>query len=674
VPRFLSVLTLALLACLRPAFAARPAADVPQLVFPPVDAERLLAEDAARKDGSPLRIADGIDVAITPMTDGSWTGDTEGARTWQLRIRVPAATDLNFGFTRFHLPDGASLRLVGEEDQRVLGPYADDAGMEGELWTPVLAGDAVLLQLEIPAGAPDADLELGRIGAGYRGFGRNPGSVLRPDSGACNIDVACPEGDPWRDEIDSVAVYTSNGELPPNGSGTLLCTGSLVMDVRRTFTPWFLSANHCGVSASNDQTVVTYWNYETAQCGGARNGPLDEAVIGSTFTARRSDADFLLLELSSAPPAAFHPYWAGWDRSDVPPSGTVTIHHPAVDEKAISFNDDPLTFRNSCIGGGLDTHWNVDNYELGTTENGSSGSGLLSVDNRRIVGVLSGGAAWCGNTEFDCYGRFAVGWDGPTPAQRLRDWLDPDGVNPPGVDGSRPDPTITIDSVFISDTCDAGGAGDANGELEPDESAVLVVTLVANNGGFTGVQAELATSTVGVAIPGRTAAWPDLVAESPAVSLAPHLRIRTGMALACGDRLNLTLSVRAAGGARFQIPFSIDMPAPATCVPCLAPCTVEEIASPPLGVLRARKGVGGEVVLSYPQATWCGGAIQVRMSPTARPAIGPGIWPNDPPFADVTSQDTDLGPEFVHDPPDDNRYYLVVETDSGGGPGPSGSY
>ena len=71
------------------------------------------------------------------------------------------------------------------------------------------------------------------------------------------------------------------------------------------------------------------------------------------------------------------------------------IHHPAGDEKRIAIDFDPPTIsnvRDPDIPGAL--HWRVDDYEVGTTEGGSSGSGLLNAD-KRVIGVLSGGAAAC---------------------------------------------------------------------------------------------------------------------------------------------------------------------------------------------------------------------------------------------------------------------------------------
>jgi hypothetical protein len=152
--------------------------------------------------------------------------------------------------------------------------------------------------------------------------------------------------------------------------------------------------------------------------------------------------DVALLELDDRPAVASRVFYSGWDRSNAVPPGSVGIHHPNGDEKAISFNDDPLTTMNSCIGtGDRNTHWRVDNWEDGTTEQGSSGSGLWHPDTKRLVGFLSGGLAACNNPGgFDCYGKFSVAWNGSTAATRLRDWLDPQGAGPLMINGANPPP------------------------------------------------------------------------------------------------------------------------------------------------------------------------------------------------------------------------------------------
>ena len=271
------------------------------------------------------------------------------------------ATDLNFGFKRYQLPPGATLHIIGEADGYYQGPYTSDNNKDhGELWTAVVPGERAVIELFVPTGAAfEPELELGRIGRGYLDlFRRGEDADKR---GACNINVVCPQGDPWRDQIRSVGRYTI--------SGMYLCTGSLVIDQPGSFTPYFLSAAHCSVSASNDHTVVVYWNHQTDSCATFNDPNLSENQTGSTFRASYVDSDLLLIELDSQPAASVDVFYAGWDARDRTPSATTTIHHPAGDEKSISFDHDPPT-TTSYLGGlspGDGTHFRIADWDEGNT-------------------------------------------------------------------------------------------------------------------------------------------------------------------------------------------------------------------------------------------------------------------------------------------------------------------
>ena len=100
---------------------------------------------------------------------------------------------------------------------------------------------------------------------------------------------------------------------------------------------------------------------------------------------------------------------------------------PDGDEKRISFEDDPVATTSyfSSVSPGDGTHIYVEDWDLGTTEPGSSGSPLFD-PNHRVIGQLHGGLAACGNDDPDWYGRFSVSWaGGGTNATRLSNWLDP---------------------------------------------------------------------------------------------------------------------------------------------------------------------------------------------------------------------------------------------------------
>ena len=417
---------------------ATKAAAIPLLELEPVDAAALLAEDAAgagaAKGGGALRFAIPRSLHLTPARGGRWLALADGGRLWQARLRVPGATDLNFTLSRFALPRGATLHLFSAGERYYEGPYtAADMRAHGRFWSPVVPGEEAVLELYLPAGAGEPDIALAAVNAGYRDlFGRNGGPVLK--AGACNVDVACPLGDAYRDEIRSVARYTING------GG--LCTGTLVMDAAASFTPWFLTAAHCGISnESVADSLVFYWNFERASCGSG-SGSLADNQAGAAFRARRVDVDMGLVELDATPDPASDVHYAGWDRSGAAPLGSTHIHHPNGDEKAISLNDDPLTTTDSCIVNGTsDTHWYIDTYEQGTTEPGSSGSGVWTpAPSPRLIGFLSGGDASCANPGgYDCYGKFDVAWDGASAGTRLRDWLGGGLPAPPlQVDGSDP--------------------------------------------------------------------------------------------------------------------------------------------------------------------------------------------------------------------------------------------
>jgi len=120
-------------------------------------------------------------------------------------------------------------------------------------------------------------------------------------------------------------------------------------------------------------------------------------------------SDFALIQLSSAPPASFNVEYAGWDNSGDIPSSAVGIHHPSGDLKKICFENNP-PYHSSTSGAQV---WWIDQWELGVTEPGSSGSPLFD-NNHRIIGQLFGGAAACSgsvnNGQLDYYGRFNVSW------------------------------------------------------------------------------------------------------------------------------------------------------------------------------------------------------------------------------------------------------------------------
>lgn len=466
---FSGACTAALILLSAPAFARQ--GDVPLsvsagLAFPASvvtlsmsDPAKLLQRDAQKRASrpGPLRVAEALPVTLQPGADGDWSRLPDGRALWRMGIRVPRATDLNFGFSKFRLPEGAALYLIGAGGY-FEGPYtATDNRADGQFWSPMVPGEQAVIELYLPRRDAPHELHLSQVAAGYRDwFKRDPSHPVHSGSkaGNCNIDAVCPLGDAWRDEIRSVT------QLLIGGTGA--CTGTLVMDAASSFRPFVLTANHCEITTALAGSIVAHWNFQAPTCGQRSGGSRSQNTNGATLRAARLDVDMALLELNSRPDPSFNVYYAGWDRSTNAPQSSFGIHHPEGDEKSLALDQNPAVSTGSCIGtsaGSSGTHWDVLNWEQGITEPGSSGSALWDFNSHRVVGFLSGGDSSCTNrTGSDCYGKFTVAWDGASSSQRLRDWLDPGNTNAMTTSGSNPNGT-----GGTGGSAGSGGSGGATG-------------------------------------------------------------------------------------------------------------------------------------------------------------------------------------------------------------------
>jgi len=417
--------------------------------------------DAALLNGAPakrLRTADAVAVDIDTERRGAWTNLADGSRLWRVEIHAPGATDLRFAFARFALPPGATLHVIGA-DRYYQGPYTVDDAPGGTFHSSVVPGDRATIELHVPANAvlSREAFELTSVGAGFRDLFRREKAIDATGpgtSGACNVNVVCPLGQPYPDQIRAVAYYEYTDD---DDHARYICTGNLLADVPHDRKAYFLSAAHCVSSASEAASMVVYWNYQSQTCTGdvpPPGGFLNDDQHGASVRATRADADFTLMQLTQAPDPSWDAYFSGWDASGAEPSGTIGIHHPSGDVKKITAGPAPGTTDN-CIdtgGSSSDTHWETGPYTHGTTEGGSSGSGLFATSTtggghaRLLIGTLSGGYAACDtfdpsqpNDETDCYGKLAAAWDGPSASSRLRDWLDPantGALSASGIDGN----------------------------------------------------------------------------------------------------------------------------------------------------------------------------------------------------------------------------------------------
>jgi lysyl endopeptidase len=442
--------------------SVRASSAVAMQTLPSVDVAALRAEDRARSDRvGPYRFGTVLDTDLSPKTHGTWERLPSGRWLWRLRLRSRDAVSLSVGFSQFGLPEGADLYLHGPGETVVRGPYTAADATAGQHWTPLVRGERLILELEVPANRRQAvSLVIGHVTHGYRALPtRRDGT--RPKSGTCNLDVACEEADPWRDQVNAVGGYTLR-----RGQDQLFCTGVLMNSTAQDPRLLFLTAEHCVQTPSQAASMVFYWNFQTAQCrrqGTDENGtfPRDSLDVGAwnqTSSGARLRArygnvhedgkiegkpDLTLVEVDTDTiPASYDLYQSGWSREDAPTQESVTIHHPSGHGKRISFDENASRITGWAQPTDGTTHLRIGDWETGTTESGSSGAPLFD-KNRRVVGVLSGGLAGCGgdgdtddNNEPDWYGRLAAGFNqGDYQGDTIADWLDPANTGAMEIEG-----------------------------------------------------------------------------------------------------------------------------------------------------------------------------------------------------------------------------------------------
>ena len=438
---FCTLATLALLASGAPAFAQitfggspwtsgeRPEA----LLLPALDRAALESEDRVtdRYKEVPWRFGVEHSVLWNANEDGAWTAE-QGHAVWRLVVRAEGATNLSVRFQEFDVPKGGELFLYSADGESVLGAL-DHRNMKdwGGLATGVLATDELVVEYRQPLELTSTpSLVIDQVVQGYRALSGWPhGGDRGPfgNSGQCNINVNCPEGATWATEKRSVALIVQGGFA--------VCSGALVNNTLNDGTPYFLTANHC---LGNPGNWVYYFNHESATCAGS-TGPTNQSISGGTLLVNSGQSDFALIELSQTPPANFNVQYAGWDATGAIPSSAVGIHHPSGDVKKICFEDDSPS-QQQAAGAAV---WYINEWELGVTEGGSSGSPLFD-QNHRVIGQLYGGAAACSgsvnNGQPDWYGRFNVSW-----GLGLQEYLDPAGTGLEVWDGF-PDGAVSFEN------------------------------------------------------------------------------------------------------------------------------------------------------------------------------------------------------------------------------------
>ncbi|WP_462318252.1 T9SS type A sorting domain-containing protein [Marinilabilia sp.] len=399
------------------------------VVFAPPP-ESVIAENSHRDEkGRPLQFAYPNFVNLTPQNSGKTIVTDDGSLLWQLKLKSPGAYSLNLIFDEFHLSGGDTVFIYNPSGSFVIGALTEESNKKwGGLATAPVPGDEVVVEWKRQKSIREGTrLKIGAVNHDYLNVFKylNAGVGEFGSSGACHTDLSCSEN----------GTYLQNGQSVCQVivGGTEYCSGTLMNNTNNDGTPYVLTAGHCLGTALSPESVVFIFNYEVPACQSQIQGSMAQSISGSYLRAFADQLDFALLEMSAYPPEYFRTYYAGWNLSETHSSVSHTIHHPNGDVKKLAVSTSAPTnasfnaysvFNNPFES---DSHWRIAEWGQGTTEGGSSGSGLF-VEDGEFIGLLSGGSATCSNPVNDYFVRLNKIWDFlPYDSARVDVWLNPSG-------------------------------------------------------------------------------------------------------------------------------------------------------------------------------------------------------------------------------------------------------
>ena len=373
----------------------------------------------------------------------AWVGLTDGRLAAQFSVVSPGAKAMRLGLM---IKDGFSgeLRFAGSgKPEQVFGPYrrVDWLG-QAVYWSPLSDGEMVTVEIVLPAGKKDLNGDIEVVQVSHIVTHPTQGNQfanLVPTTASCEIDMECSTNSVVKDAAKGVARM-----LFVEGGKSYVCSGTLLNDKSSSQTPWFYTANHCISTQTTASTLNTFFFYENSGCYSSNVAKTYKQLTrGATYLDSSATNDHAFLRLNEAAPggATFN----AWNTEALVSNQTVVgIHHPHGDFKKVSSGSvgSPAmaNIRSLDTGEVLNNLWQV-TFSSGTTESGSSGSGLFYCTSSQceLRGGLFGGPAASGQECVDrrnSYSRFDVAY------ARISSYLN-----------TAPTPTCTSPQILQNGQC-----------------------------------------------------------------------------------------------------------------------------------------------------------------------------------------------------------------------------
>ena len=335
-----------------------------------------------------------------PLASLTWEILSDASRVARVSVSAPDAAGLRLAYQVIGPANGMVLRFAGDGRNEI---YLGDVVSDGTLtWSPVLEGSSATAEIHVAAGfAPeqfslrlDSLSHLVTVGASLGA--KNTRDIGK--SGSCNRDVVC--GSVSNSALAALAqsvvkmVYTDTGS-------TYSCSGTLINGT--VGGNLIYTAAHCIDSQAEASTLNTYWFFDAISCGSTAIPPYQLLTGGSTLLTAEPTLDGSLLDLRQTPPSGA--IRAAWNATVIPTGlSVVGVHHPSGDLKKYSlgtmqgYAQGPEFYDTGVRPQAFHDSFSTVRWTLGTTEDGSSGSGVFTYNTAgyyELRGGLEGGAASC---------------------------------------------------------------------------------------------------------------------------------------------------------------------------------------------------------------------------------------------------------------------------------------
>ena len=365
----------------------------PSVTLKQVDARSLTLE--------PNQIGVNRSVEVSPNTRAQKFINPDGSQLIVLIIKSPGASGISVHFRNFDLADGEEVYVYGAaSDSIVFGAFTDKGPWgSGEFWSGTVDGDTAVIEFHKNSNENGQGFEIFEISHILAELDWRLRSN-EPDVLFCEVDASC-YGDPEKNAVARILF---------NNNGPFLCTGTLLNNFAQDRTPYFLTANHCVNSQAVAQTVEAYWFYQTTSCNSGVLRSWVHSPPGANLLATQGSNDFSFIRLQNNAPGGV--FFSGWTSVAQPIGASVFgLHHPdgyippSIPSYLRRSTGSIMNTNASCLGlvNGYAVGWTS-----GTSEPGSSGSGLFTSNGHYLVGVLSCGPnpPTC-NSPWASYSKFA---------------------------------------------------------------------------------------------------------------------------------------------------------------------------------------------------------------------------------------------------------------------------